>query len=147
MECYSNDEGDQSLSTCHLRDLPTSRSRYCYFKPNTIISDAERGCALGDGLDEVDDDIYIVPTFTISDHGCIRCREDSGCSKLGDLQMDEVICFCKSTQCNRECDLSDCKMDRFDNLIGDLYQFCFEENCSAVPKENPSKGNVIYIWH
>ena len=146
LECYSNDEDDQSLSTCHLRDLPTTRLRYCYFKPNLIIDDAERGCALRDGLDEVDDDIYIAPVF-ITDHGCIRCREDSGCSKLGDLDRDEVICFCRSTRCNRECDLSNCKMDKFDKIRGELYQFCYKENCSAVLKETPSQSNIIYVLY
>ena len=146
MECYLNDGDDQSLSICQIRNTTTG-PRYCYYKTKLIISDVERGCALGDGFDEADDDIFIAPTSTIPHHGCIRCHEDSGCTKLGDLERDEVICFCRSTGCNRECDLSDCKMDRFVEIKGELYQFCFKENCSAVPKENPSKGNVIYIWH
>ena len=144
LECYSNDGDDQSFSTCQIQKT-TRGPRYCYYKTKLIIGDVERGCALRDGFDEVDDDIYNVP-IDISDHGCIRCHEDSGCSKLGDLERHEVICFCNSDHCNRECDLSDCKMDRFAQIKGELYQFCFKENCSAVLKENSSKSNIYLCY-
>ena len=61
LECYLNDGDDQSLSICQIRNTTTG-PRYCYYKTKLIISDVERGCALGDGFDEADDDIFIAPT-------------------------------------------------------------------------------------
>ena len=42
-------------------------------------------------------------TNGLSDTGCIICRELVGCQngRLGLLDMDDMICFCKTDKCNQ----------------------------------------------
>ena len=105
LNCLDQDGQDrEKIETCNIEKEDED---YCVFRQlGGNLNSAERGCA-----DK--DDIALKSLYNLAHTGCIVCRnviasgEPSDCKRSilnddpGDLEHNEMICFCKKDQCNQ----------------------------------------------
>ena len=77
---------------------------------------------------------------------CFRCVESRGCSALGELKKDGVICICKSDHCNQNCNFDNCHNG---TVNGETYQQC-KGNCTPgnladLPTETGTKSILHFF--
>ena len=95
LRCLEQDGNETAkVETC---DADT---KYCVFKQmGDDVKSTEKDCA-------DDDDRDLKDFYDLKDTGCIKCTSQLNCKKLldngpGDLKANEMVCFCKTDECNQ----------------------------------------------
>ena len=109
LHCFDHEDNEpEQVERCEWdSEVPT---KYCVFKRQkendfTKNISIDRGCADDDDIGLKNFYKDLMGANGLSDTGCIICRELEGCKNggLGELDMDDMVCFCKTNKCN-QCD-------------------------------------------
>ena len=107
LSCFDHEDNEpEQVKRCEWdSEVPT---KYCVFKSQkenkfTGNVSIDRGCADEDDIGLKDFYKDLMGTKGLSDAGCIICREPAGCKDdgLGELDEDDMVCFCKTDKCNQ----------------------------------------------